>query len=89
MVEIEEAEEEGVIFKNLTNPLEVVKDENGHVKEVILQVMELGEPDESGRRRPVPVEGKTETIAIDNMILAIGQAVDASILTVTRRERTP
>ena len=41
--------------------------------------MELGEPDESGRRRPVPVEGKTETIAIDNMILAIGQAVDASI----------
>ena len=79
MVEIEEAEEEGVIFKNLTNPLEVVKDENGHVKEVILQVMELGEPDASGRRRPVPVEGKTETIAIDTMILAIGQAVDASI----------
>ncbi len=79
MVEIEEAEEEGVIFKNLTNPLEVVKDENGHAKEVILQVMELGEPDESGRRRPIPVEGKTETIAIDTMILAIGQAVDASI----------
>ncbi len=79
MVEIEEAEEEGVIFKNLTNPLEVVKDENGHVKEVVLQVMELGEPDESGRRRPIPVEGKTETIAIDTMILAIGQAVDASI----------
>lgn len=79
MVEIEEAEEEGVIFKNLTNPLEVVKDEAGHVKEVILQVMELGEPDESGRRRPVPVEGKTETIAIDTMILAIGQAVDAQL----------
>ena len=79
MVEIEEAEEEGVIFKNLTNPLEVIKDENGHVKEVVLQVMELGEPDESGRRRPVPVEGKTETIAIDTMILAIGQAVDASV----------
>ena len=52
MLEIEEAEEEGVIFKNLTNPLEVVKDENGHVKEVVLQVMELGEPDASGRRRP-------------------------------------
>lgn len=79
MVEIEEAEEEGVIFKNLTNPIEVIKDENGHAKEVILQVMELGEPDESGRRRPVPVEGKTETIAIDTMILAIGQAVDASV----------
>ena len=79
MVEIEEAEEEGVIFKNLTNPIEVVKDENGHVKEVILQVMELGEPDASGRRKPIPVEGKTETLAIDTMIRAIGQAVDASI----------
>ncbi len=79
MVEIEEAEEEGVIFKNLTNPIEVIKDENGHAKEVVLQIMELGEPDESGRRRPVPVEGKTETIAIDNMILAIGQAVDAEV----------
>ena len=56
-----------------------VKDENGHVKEVILQVMELGEPDASGRRKPIPVEGKTETLAIDTMILAIGQAVDASI----------
>ncbi len=78
-VEIKEAEEEGVIFKNLTNPLEIVKDENGHIKEVILQVMELGEPDESGRRRPVPVEGATETIALDSMILAIGQAVDASL----------
>ncbi|MFQ8846522.1 MAG: FAD-dependent oxidoreductase, partial [Clostridia bacterium] len=79
MVEIEEAEEEGVIFKNLTNPIEVIKDENGHAKEVVLQVMELGEPDASGRRRPIPVEGKTENIAIDTMILAIGQAVDASI----------
>lgn len=79
MVEIEEAEEEGVIFKNLTNPIEVIKDENGHVKQVVLQVMELGEPDASGRRKPVPVEGKTETLDIDTMILAIGQAVDATM----------
>ena len=79
MVEIEEAEEEGVIFKNLTNPIEIIKDDNGHIREVVLQVMELGEPDESGRRKPVPVEGKTETIAVDTMIQAIGQAVDASI----------
>lgn len=79
LIEIEEAEEEGVIFKNLTNPLEIIKDENGHIKEVVLQVMELGEPDESGRRKPVPIEGKTETIALDSMILAIGQAVDASL----------
>ncbi len=78
MVEIEEAEEEGVIFKNLTNPIEVKKDRKGHVKQVVLQVMELGEPDASGRRRPVPVEGKTETLDIDTMILAIGQAVDPS-----------
>ncbi len=79
MVEIVEAEEEGVIFKNLTNPIEVKTDKNGHVKQVVLQVMELGEPDESGRRRPIPVKGKTETLDIDNMILAIGQAVDSSM----------
>mgnify|MGYP002168002607 CR=1 FL=1 len=79
MVEIEEAEEEGVIFKNLTNPAEVIADENGHVKQVKLQVMELGEPDASGRRRPVPVEGKFEYLDIETMILAIGQAGDASM----------
>ncbi|MEG1410602.1 MAG: FAD-dependent oxidoreductase [Terrisporobacter sp.] len=78
MVEIVEAEEEGVIFKNLTNPIEVIADEDGKVKQVVLQVMELGEADASGRRKPVAVEGKTETIDIDTMILAIGQAVDAS-----------
>ena len=86
-LEIEEAEEEGVIFKNLTNPLEIVKDENGHVKQVVLQVMQLGEPDESGRRRPIPVEGKTETIDIDTMILAIGQAVDASAFDVDKTRK--
>ena len=78
-LEIKEAEEEGVIFKNLRNPLEVKKDKNGHITEVVLQVMELGEPDASGRRKPVPVKGKTETIKLDTMINAIGQAVDASI----------
>ena len=79
LIEIEEGEEEGVIFKNLTNPLEIVKDENGHVKQIILQCMELGEPDASGRRRPMPIEGKTETLDVDNVILAIGQAVDAEL----------
>ncbi|NLY70380.1 MAG: formate dehydrogenase subunit alpha [Clostridiales bacterium] len=77
-IEILEAEEEGVIFKNLTNPLRYIKDENGKVKQVELQIMELGEPDESGRRAPVPVEGKTEILDVDNVILAIGQAVDSS-----------
>ena len=71
-LEIDEAEEEGVIYKFLTNPLSF-NGEDGKVKSVTLQVMELGEPDASGRRRPVPVEGKTEEIAVDSVILAIGQ----------------
>ena len=87
MIEIEEAEEEGVIFKNLTNPLKIVKDRKGHVKEIVLQVMELGEPDASGRRSPVPVKGKTETIQVDNVILAIGQAVNAEGFQVEKTRR--
>ena len=75
-IEIIEGDEEGVIFKNLRNPLEIKTDKDGHVKEMVLQVMELGEPDESGRRRPMPVKGKTEKIKVDNVILAIGQAVN-------------
>ena len=87
LIEIEEGEEEGVIFKNLTNPLEIVKDENGHVKQIILQCMELGEPDASGRRRPMPIEGKTETLDVDNVILAIGQAVDAELFDVEKTRK--
>lgn len=71
-LEIDEAEEEGVIYKFLTNPLSF-NGEGGKVKSITLQVMELGEPDASGRRSPVPVEGKTEEIAVDSVILAIGQ----------------
>lgn len=71
-IEIEEAEEEGVQYKFLTNPISF-NGENGKVKSITLQVMELGEPDESGRRSPVPVEGKTEEIAVDSVIMAIGQ----------------
>ena len=74
-IEIIEAEEEGVIFKNLTNPIEVVG-EGGRVRAVRLQIMELGEPDASGRRSPVPVPGKEEVIEIDTMIAAIGQKTD-------------
>ncbi len=77
-LEIEEAGEEGVIFKNLTNPLEIKAGPDGRVNEVLLQVMELGEPDASGRRAPRPVEGRTETLAVDTVILAIGQRVDAA-----------
>ncbi len=71
-VEIREAEEEGVIYKFLTNPIEFTG-ENGVLNGVILQKMELGEPDESGRRRPVAIKGATEEIPLDSVIMAIGQ----------------
>ena len=71
-LEIEEAIEEGVDFKWLTNPAEIIG-ENGKVTKIKLQVMELGEPDASGRRSPVPVEGKFEILDVDTVISAIGQ----------------
>ena len=71
-LEIEEALEEGVQFKWLTNPAEIIG-ENGKVQRIKLQVMELGEPDASGRRSPVPVEGKFEILDVDTVISAIGQ----------------
>ena len=74
-IEIEEAMEEGVTFKFLTNPAEIIG-EDGKVKEIKLQVMELGAPDASGRRSPVPVEGCFETLPVDSVIMAIGQKVD-------------
>jgi formate dehydrogenase major subunit len=74
--EIEESEEEGVIFRTLTNPIEYLAGADGRVSSILLQIMELGEPDASGRRRPVPVEGKTLTLDVDAVILATGQAVN-------------
>nr|MBQ8245351.1 FAD-dependent oxidoreductase [Oscillospiraceae bacterium] len=71
-LEIEEALEEGVNFKWLTNPAEIIG-ENGKVTKIKLQVMELGEPDASGRRSPVPVAGKFEVLDVDTVISAIGQ----------------
>lgn len=76
-VEIDEAEEEGVIYKFLNNPVEIIG-ENGKVKAVKLQVMELGEPDTGGRRRPVSVEGKFEILELDNVIMAIGQKINVN-----------
>ncbi len=73
-VEIAEAEEEGVIFKFLVAPTEVLSD-GGKVTGIRLQKMALGEPDASGRRRPVPVEGALEDLALDTIIAAIGQKV--------------
>jgi NADPH-dependent glutamate synthase beta subunit-like oxidoreductase len=74
-IEIIEAEEEGVIFKNLTNPIEITGTD-GKVNAVRLQIMELGEPDASGRRSPVAIDGKEEIIEVDAVITAIGLKTD-------------
>ena len=70
--EVKHAKEEGIEFLTLHNPIEYISDDKGNVTAVKLQVMELGEPDASGRRSPVPVEGKVETIDIDLAIVAVG-----------------
>ena len=70
--EVKHAKEEGISFLCLHNPIEYKADENGAVRQAVLQVMELGEPDASGRRSPVPVEGKTVTIDVDQVIVAVG-----------------
>ena len=70
--EVRHAKEEGIEFMTLHNPIEYHADENGRVKEAVLQVMELGEPDESGRRSPVAIEGKTITLPVDLVIVSVG-----------------
>ncbi len=70
--EVKHAKEEGINFLTLHNPIEYIADEKGAVKAAVLQVMELGEPDASGRRSPVPIEGKTVTIDVDQVIVAVG-----------------
>ncbi|MBR5350457.1 MAG: bifunctional dihydroorotate dehydrogenase B NAD binding subunit/NADPH-dependent glutamate synthase [Prevotella sp.] len=70
--EVKHAKEEGINFLTLHNPIEYIADEKGAVKQAVLQVMQLGEPDASGRRSPVPVEGKTVTLDVDQVIVAVG-----------------
>lgn len=70
--EVKHAKEEGVEFLTLHNPIEYIADENGRVKQVVLQKMELGEPDASGRRSPVAIPGAVETIDIDMAIVSVG-----------------
>ena len=70
--EVRHAKEEGVEFMTLHNPIEYHADENGRVSEAILQVMTLGEPDESGRRSPIEVEGQTVTLSVDLVIVSVG-----------------
>lgn len=82
--EIHHAKEEGIIFKFLTAPLEVLTDDNFNVCGMKCQQMELGEPDDSGRRRPVPVEGSEFVLDLDCVIAAIGTSPNPLI-----RQTTP
>ena len=70
--EIHHAQEEGVDFRLLTNPVRFIGDEKGRVKQMELLKMELGEPDDSGRRRPVPIEGSNYLVDVNTVIIAIG-----------------
>ncbi|NLO70067.1 MAG: NADPH-dependent glutamate synthase [Porphyromonadaceae bacterium] len=70
--EVKHAKEEGIEFLTLHNPIEYIGDEFGRVTHMVLQIMTLGEPDESGRRSPIPVEGKTRTVEVDEVIVSVG-----------------
>lgn len=70
--EVHHAKEEGIIFKFLNNPSKILGDENGHVTGIEVVEQELGEPDASGRRRPVPIEGSNYVIDVDSVIISVG-----------------
>ena len=82
--ERDNAEEEGVIFKLLTNPKRYIGDEHGQVKAIELYEMELGEPDESGRRRPIPKPGTEYIFEIDTVIAALGTRINPIISSTTK-----
>lgn len=81
--EVEHAEEEGIIFKTLSNPIEVLGDDKGYVCGMLCQEMELGEPDQSGRRSPVEKDGCTFELDIDTMIMSIGTSPNPLIRSTT------
>ena len=81
--EVEHAEEEGIVFKTLTNPTEVLGDENGWGKGITCVEMELGEPDASGRRRPIVKEGSEFVLDVDTMIMALGTSPNPLIRSTT------
>lgn len=82
--EAEHAKEEGIEFRYLTSPVEIKGDENGFVSGIICQKMELGEPDESGRRSPVAIEGSEEELSVDCVIMAIGTSPNPLIRSTTK-----
>ena len=82
--EVEHAEPEEIEFMLLNNPVSIKGDENGHVVGIELQKMELGEPDEKGRRRPVPVEGSNWVLDCDAVVIAIGTSPNPLIKSTTK-----
>ncbi len=78
--EIEEALEEGIKIEYLAAPARIIRDENGNIARLAVQRMELGEPDQSGRRRPVPIEGAVDEMEADTVIMAVSQEPDWSHL---------
>ena len=78
------AEEEGIEFKLLQNPTKILGNEDGWVSGMEVIKMELGEPDDSGRRRPVPIEGSEEVIDVDTVVVAIGQTPNPLIRKTTK-----
>ena len=81
--EVHHAMEEGIIFKNLNNPVKILGDENGRVRAMECVEMELGEPDESGRRRPVVKEGSNFELPVDTVIMSIGTSPNPLIRSTT------
>ena len=82
--EIHHAEEEGIVFDLLANPTQIIGDADGWVKEIEVIDMELGEPDDSGRRRPVPVEGSERRIPVDVVIVSVGTSANPLLTKSTR-----
>ncbi len=82
--EVHHAKEEGIIFDLLTNPVEILEDENGWVKGIRVIKMELGEPDESGRRSPVEIKGSEYEIECDTVIMSLGTSPNPLISSTTR-----
>jgi glutamate synthase (NADPH/NADH) small chain len=81
--EVEHAREEGVIFDLLTSPIEFKGDAEGRVTSMICQRYELGEPDESGRRKPVPIKGDTFEMEVDTVVMSIGQGPNPLVQSTT------
>ena len=82
--EVHHAKEEGIIFDLLTNPKEILVDENGHVNGMKVVKMELGEPDASGRRRPVEIPGSEYDMEVDTVIMSLGTSPNPLISSTTK-----